>query len=71
MKHLVQNPALAAALIAPCAIFLIALELVHVVPKGSSRTLVVVRRTLWVLSAISLVALGILIFARFVELRTA
>lgn len=69
MKQLLQNAALSAALIVPTAIALVALEFVHVVPGNPSRRLVIVRRVLWVLSALCLAALGVLIVARFVELR--
>lgn len=69
MRTLVQNAGLAATLIVPSAIVLIALEFLYVVPRPASRRVVLLRRFLIALAVILLAALGLLILARFKELR--
>jgi hypothetical protein len=69
MKSLVQNVALTAALIVPCAIVLVALEIAQVVPGKATRRVVIVRGVLLGLSVVLLALLGVLIIARFIELR--
>lgn len=69
MKALATNVALTVALLVPTALVLAALEFVQTVPNRTSRRVIVIRRVLFVVGILLLVALGVLIAIRFVELR--
>lgn len=70
MKALVSSWVLGVALVAPTAVVLAAVELLHAVPAFSSPRLARTRRALTILSVVLLALTAAAILARFHYLRT-
>jgi hypothetical protein len=70
MKAFFASWGLAAGLLVPSAIVLVAVELLHAVPSAPTPRLLLVRRVLMVVGGVLLVAVAVAIVARFHYLRT-